>query len=156
MVQDLLKPSLQVAGPAIAIYSIRASFFVAFFGGPLAIVLFTGLNSRRLGRLRKDGPWLALGGAIAIAAMLAQIILLDEARGADGGLVTTQNMRIASRGLAILLCGGYYLMHRAQHRSVHFLGLDAPQPWVPGILCTLLGVAISVAASAVLATGITG
>lgn len=156
MVQDLLKPSLQAARPAIAIYSTRASFFVAFLGGPLAIVLFTGLNSRRLGRLREDGPWLVLGGAIAVAATLTPFVLMDAASGADRGLLTAQNMRIASRALAILICGGYYLMHRAQHRSMQFLGLDPPEPWEPGVLCAIPGLLIGVVQRAVLTMGVTG
>jgi hypothetical protein len=156
MVEDLLKPSLQATGPAIAIYSIRASFFVAFFGGPLGIVLFTALNARRLDRLRKDGPWLMIGGAIAIGAMLAQIFLLDTAREGGSGLVTSQNLRIANRALALLLCGAFYLMHRAQYRSMQFLGLESPDPWVPGFVCALLGVGISTITSIIFRLGING
>jgi len=155
-IDELLKPSLQAAGRAIAIYSTRASFFVAFFGGPLAIVLFTMLNSRLLQRLGKDALWLAVGAFVAIATMAAQVLLLDSANGQDSGWLTSQNMRIASRGIAFLLCGGYYLMHRTPHRSMQFLGLDSREPWAAGILCSMIGIGVSVALSTFLILGIKG
>lgn len=155
-VADLLKPSLQATSPAIAIYSIRASFFVAFLGGPLAIVLFTALNSRLLNRLGRDAVWLAIGGIVALGAVVVSILLLDSARAVPDGWLTAQNVRIASRGLAFLLCGGYFLLHRTQHRSMQFLGIEPREPWVAGIACTALGTVVSVALAVFLAQGIKG
>ena len=156
MVDNLLQPSLRPTGSAAAIYSIQAGFLVAFIGGPLAAVLFAALNSRRLGRLGPHSPWLVLGAVVAIGAMVAQVILLDTARAGDGGLVTTQNARIANRAIALLLFGGYYLLHRSQYRSMQFLGLESPTPWLPAILCVVAGSGLTIVVAAMVAAGVTG
>lgn len=52
--EDLLQPTLGTAKPPEAIYSARALFFTAFFGGPFAIIFLSALNARLLGHLNTD------------------------------------------------------------------------------------------------------
>ncbi len=139
--ETLLEPSLEGEGAARPIYSVKATFFVAFLGGPLAVTLFSALNSKRLGRLRRDLPIYALG----VAAVAATVYLY--ARYAfDGGMLElaaddrrelVRRYRWLSRGMAIALCGLYYLPHRGAHRAQQLLGEDPPSPWRAGIACTV-------------------
>jgi hypothetical protein len=156
-IESLLEPSL--GSGAGTIYSLRACFFVAFLGGPLAILLFSALNSRRLGRLARDAWVYALGGLVTVAFLVALAPVAVEGTppewlgwiGGDG----KRGLRNASRLLALLLFGGLYLLHRPFHRAARLRGLDAPSPWVPGIAATLAGGAVTVGLVALL-TGASG
>ena len=65
--EDLLRPSLsREADVGRAPYGSSAMFLVAFLGGAPAALAMFGLDTWRLGRLRRDAPWLALAFAVTL------------------------------------------------------------------------------------------
>lgn len=148
-VDTLLQPSLERA-PARPIYSVKATFFVAFFGGPLAVTLFSALNSKRLGRLRRDLP--AYGVAVVTVAAVAFLyaeLALDGSLfqlGTEARQEFTRHYRWLSRGNAVVFCGAFYLLHRQAHRAQALLGQDPPSPWRAGIACALVDAVVRVGA----------
>ncbi|WP_147330433.1 MULTISPECIES: hypothetical protein [unclassified Duganella] len=151
MREHLLTPSLSASAPPVSLYSIRSSFFVAFLGGPAAIILYSTLNSWRLRRVLDIPAYLI---AIILFVLLvygtrgdvAYFAWLREQLGSD----TT---RFLSRGLALALCGLFYLLHKKQHRSATLFGSKAPSPWIPAIASTVLGYAATVGVAALLLRG---
>ncbi len=147
---SLLEPSLERPQAAHPIYSVKATFFVAFFGGPLAVTFFSALNSKRLDRLRRDLPVYVLG---AVSVVIVAYVYSQQAL--DGSLFDletdarqefTRHYRYLSRGHAIVLCGLYYLLHRSAHRAQELIGEGPPSPWRAGIACALADAALSVGA----------
>ena len=142
----LLEPSLEQDQAARPIYSVKAMFFVAFFGGPLGVTFFSALNSKRLGRLRRDLPIFAA----AVLAIAAAVYLYAElafeggmlALAADRRQELVRHYRWLSRGIAILLCGAFYLLHRGAHRAQALVGDDPPSPWRAGIACAVADVVL--------------
>jgi hypothetical protein len=137
MHESLLTPSLSSRNaPAATLYSVRSSFLLAFFGGPLAIILYSALNSVRL---RRPLDALAYLAALALVAGL-YIALLERAAPllALGRLIGRNAFSVISTCMALLLMGAFYLMHRKQHRANQLFGADAPSPWIPAILCAAI------------------
>jgi hypothetical protein len=144
---DLLRPSLGGEAALRPLYSPRANFIVAFFGGPLALILFSGLNARRLRRLPKDLPFYV--GAFAIVALALYALAATSlgtsiavALGSEGS--ARQVTRIGSRVLALLLWGFFHLRHRRFQRSAELWDAPRPNPWPAGLACTALGTALTV------------
>ncbi len=148
--EALLTPSLGARSGANSLYSVRASFFVAFFGGPVAALIFGFLNSRRLGREREDG-WLY--GVIALP-LIVLLVWLGYAASADelpAWLGTTKEAsslrRFLPRALALLIFGGIYLRLRPFFKAAELSGQPAPDPWRPGLVTVAAATAINVAAA---------
>lgn len=146
----LLRPSL---GPTVApmrpLYSVRAGFLVAFFGGVYATLGFSALNTRRAGRLARDA-WLY---ALAAVAWTGVLIAAGHALGTDGlpswlGFAGTpqRGVRWVGRLTALALFGLVYLRHRALLKTQALVGTDAPNPWAAALLWVVLGAALSFAA----------
>lgn len=138
----LLSPSLQADASPRPLFSVRASFFVAFFGGAGAAVVFTGLNSARLHRLGRDAWLLALLGTLAAGYSLLTGFppALLEGLGPVGELIgEPKTRRFFGRGLGLLVWGAAYLAHRRFHRARELMSEDAPSPWKMGILATVVG-----------------
>lgn len=139
MTEHLLRPSLASPRTAAALYSPRSSFLLGFFMGPLPLILYSALNSIRL---KRAGDMAAY--AIALAAFIALMYAsFMDPRPAALVWINTQlgdrsSMRGASRILAVVLWGCFYLMHRKEHRSVDLLGAR-PSPWIAAIGCALAG-----------------
>ncbi|MEZ4331765.1 MAG: hypothetical protein R3F35_08415 [Myxococcota bacterium] len=151
----LLEPSLRAETVGPVPYSVRASFMVAFFGGIYAILYFTWLNSRRLGRLRRD-VWLLGSLAVAWTLVLVWIVVasldgevpawLGEPRDAMRAL------RIASRALSLGVFGLIYLRLRVCFKAAELSGREAPDPWRPGLTAVAVGTLVSLAVAAVART----
>lgn len=146
-IDHLLEPSLGDRGGGASIFSVRAGFFVAFFGGGFAAVIFGVLNSRRLNRLAQDW-WIYVLGAIVFGAaavctghQLGGVPLdsLATAEGRDRARV----LRMASRALALGYFGLIFLRHRRFHKAMELSTEDPPSPWVPGIAAAAAGAAIT-------------
>ncbi|MFC0252740.1 hypothetical protein [Massilia consociata] len=139
MTEHLLRPSLANNRAAVALYSPQSSFLLGFFMGPLPLILYSALNSIRLQRPRDT-----LAYAIALAAFLALVYAsFLEPRPAALAWINDQlgegnSMRGATRILAVVLWGCFYLMHRKEHRSVDLLG-TRPSPWIAAIGCAVAG-----------------
>lgn len=147
MQEELLKPELAEHDQE-PIYSVRAGFIVAFFGGPIATVLFSGLNSRKLGRLSRDLPIYLIVTLITFG-ILALALAQPELFGGDSTTKPSQNVRVVIRVLALAAFGVFYFLHRSHYRAQELLGNDPPSPWVAGIACALLAMGLSVGGTVV-------
>jgi hypothetical protein len=146
MREHLLTPSLSGQRHSVNLYSPQSSFMVGFFAGPIALILYSALNSYRLKRLADVIAYL---GAAIITVMLLYWYLIT----ADGAVAVWLNeefgrdaTRFLTRFLALLLWGGFYLMHRKYHRSAEVFDVKPPRPWIPALLCAGLGYVILSAA----------
>jgi hypothetical protein len=147
----LLTPTLSEGAKPIAIYSVRAAFFVAFLGGAGASILFTAINAQRLGRLSKDAWLLALGAVVIVGYSIAIGIALGDPSllGTIGPFVASRSfVRFGGRALGLVLWGLAYAVHRPFHRAAEMMDLAPPKPWKPGIVCTIIGGGLQVALAA--------
>jgi hypothetical protein len=131
---------------ARSVFSVRATFFVAFFGGGFASVAFTALNAQRLGRLRRDrllllfgalffgGFYFAVGYATAAGLSLPVVGVLSEGE---------RTVRTVGRILALGFSALAYLRHGASQRALNQAGRPSPSPWKAGLSCAALSVALS-------------
>lgn len=134
---DLLQPSLtQERTDATAIYSATAGYVTSFFGGPVAAVAFAAVNSRRLGRLQADAPWL-LGGLTLFAFGLWSALMGRYPASIQPWL--QENMRIALRGLGLVYFLAIYLLHRRHYRAMAMMGIQSPNGWGVGFACGAIG-----------------
>jgi hypothetical protein len=149
--EELLRPTLGTGAAARPLYSPRASFFVAFFGGPVAAILFAALNSFRLRRLPRDLPIYGVGLAVFVATVVwllgteSGAALLDWIR---AGEAERRGLRLSQRMLALAFWGAFHLRHRAFQRNAELMGVAAPSPWVAGVACVLAGGVATVAVTA--------
>ena len=136
--QDLLAPTLEDQRHA-TIYSTGALVAAAFFGGGVAVCVMGLLNSQRLKRLGQDWLWLLLGMVCSIAALLfaVQYFGLEDSQ-------ASREIRMANRGAGFLLVGLFYWVHRAQYRGMAATGVTPPKPWIPVIVASLVGLAVTV------------
>jgi hypothetical protein len=144
---QLLEPSLSDGTRATSIYSARAGFMVAFFGGGLASSIFGALNSRRLGRLGEDAWLYALGmlffAGAAVAAGYAVAAGVDFATLGEDARRQGSALRILSRALGLGFFGLVFLRHRRFYKATELAGEDAPSPWLPGLGCIAAATLIS-------------
>jgi len=137
MREHLLTPSLSATTRPVTLYSVQSSFLIAFLGGPVAILLYSSLNSWRL-RRTKDIPVILLGaGAVVglVYALLFQPMLfagLVELLGND-------TFRALRTVLSLAICGVFYGLHQKQHRSAAFFHDKPPSPWIPALVCIVVG-----------------
>lgn len=151
-IDRLLGPSLgRSAARSVTIYSLRACFFVGFFAGAPALLIFAGLNSRRLGRLKQDA-WFYAAFAVALAALFVWLGQLAataplpewmEMLGEGPRAISNVN-RLA----AFVVLGALYALHRPYFRASAMSRDPHPSPWVPGIVCSLIGGAITIGIAA--------
>lgn len=152
-IDRLLEPSLapDASGDALAPYSVRASFFVAFFGGVFALLIFSALSSRRMRRLERDA---ALYVALAIAS--ASLVVLEASWLAAGTVPAwleilgegTRGVRNLSRVLALAAFGAVALRHRTLQKAIELSGREAPNPWSAGLASSFVGGLITLALAA--------
>ena len=134
---ELLRPSLAGAAVARAPYSVRTTFLTAFFGGPLAAIAITAINSVRLQRWARDLVPLAALAAGYIALILG-LAWTDWGRNVQDSLDTLAGPRTIiylHRLIGLALFGLGYAMHRKEQRSADFMGLRRPNGWVAGLAC---------------------
>lgn len=136
---DLFSASLS-EGPVEAGFSQQATFFVAFFGGPFAAVLFNAWNARLWGRLPRDLP-LAIALALLAAAAIGASAYWSPQLEAAG--YSARSLRLASRALALAIWGVFMLRHRAMHRIQGLSSLRPRTPWVPGLVCVGIATVLS-------------
>ncbi len=142
----LLQPSLQQGVGAVSIYSVRAGFMVAFFGGFFAAVLFGALNSQRLGRLRTDA-WLYALGTLAFGAYTIALghAIASEGATAEWLAENSRGLRIANRAASLAFFGIIFLVHRRFYKAAELAGENSLSPWLPGIAACVVGTVIAVA-----------
>jgi len=150
---DLLRPSLSDPQQlASAPYTLQASFFSAFFGGPFAAALMLALNSYRLGRLRRDVGWVVLVAA-AFFAWLVFIYTTAAGHALQQQMtdwVGGRSMALAERLMALLAFAASTALHRREQRSADLFGLKRPNGWVAGIALIVIGSAAAIGLTAAL------
>jgi predicted permease len=116
-------------------WRLGSQFYVAFFGGVVAVTAIAWLNAKRLG-LDDRRRWLILlVGAVGLAATIGVPLIRDE--GADAAF------RLTSRVIAVLAFGGMYLLQRSADRVHSAFARDEEQAyaslWVPGLIAVIVG-----------------
>jgi len=146
----LLTPSLSSA-VVQPLYSVRALFFTAFFGGGAAGLWLSYLNARRLRRQRKDAVYLLLLGAVWLAFQVDLILLTRDGvlLGAAWGN-TGRGGRALTHLAALLVAGVAFLPHRPFHRAMQVAGMSPASPWLAvlasvgvGLLTNLLAIGLA-------------
>lgn len=137
---DLLTPVLDTEPLPVPAYSTRAQFFTAFFGGPFAIILFSGLNAYHMGRLNKDAWRYALITILSVTVVVLVVSVsvspappawLTESLGGDGSRV----LRWGSRLLGLLVWLALWAPYRRYHKAAEIMGAAPRNPWLPAIVC---------------------
>ncbi len=143
MREDLLRPSLSNAPPAVGLYSITWSVLPGFFLGPFPVILYSALNSYRLRRW-VDVPLylLAIAGVIGVMIATTTTPLPEAVQWFAEATGVRQPMYTMLRVYAVLLWSGFYLLHRQQHRSSSML-TDLPSAWLACLVCTVLGLGMT-------------
>lgn len=136
--EELLTPSLTSGRPE-PIFSAGALVATAFFGGPLAVALLGAENSRRLGRLRRDGLMILGFVLLGAASFLAALYLWPP--GDERSM--SRNARIAVRVVAFGLVGCFYLLHRGPYRAMQATGTEPPSPWGPAVAAIFAGIGLN-------------
>jgi hypothetical protein len=148
----LLQPSLMQSGQAPALYSVRASFLVAFFGGVYAALLFCWLNVRKLNRTRQDAVffvalallWTGLLGWFAYATALDQVPSWLSFTGN-----TARDGRYLGRIAGMLAFGLVYLRLRRFFKAAQLAGMAPPSPWKPALIIIAASAALTFVVAAV-------
>lgn len=140
--EHLLQPTLSTKDQRVPIFSVRACFFTAFFGGPLSITLLSALNSRKLKRLKTDVKFYLIGILVFLVYLF---LILDIPEGANiSEWMSSQrreNMfyRYGSRGLGLIFWALYYYLHKPYYVTMSLFDMKPPNPWIPAILCIVIG-----------------
>jgi hypothetical protein len=149
---ELLKPSLSSPRDVRSLYSVRASFLVAFFGGVYAAIVMGVANSLRAQRLPRDLP-------LYLAAFVAwTIFLLWYTRALALGELPAwslwfgkpaKTLSVMGRALALAFFGIVYTRQRTLFRAAEALGVDSPSPWKVGLVACALSLAATLLVSAI-------
>jgi hypothetical protein len=152
---ELLRPSLEGSAVAKAPYSTRTTFLTAFFGGPLAAIAITALNSVRLQRVMRD---LAPLGAALVAYVGFMLVLTFTDWGTSFLAAITEiagprGTAYFDRLIALALFGLGYMLHRREQRSSDLMDLTRPNGWIAGLACIALAIALMAGFAAALGSG---
>jgi len=146
--EDLFEPSLQEElrvrelGEGERPWRLGSQFYVAFFGGALAVTAIAWLNARRLGAPRETQRWILVLGAIGVLASVAVSWMIF---GRDLG----RSLRIAYRVVAVLLAGALYKLQQRPDRVYAFRTPgDGDEQydslWGPGLVAAFVGGVVQV------------
>jgi hypothetical protein len=155
--ERLLQPTLGSDAPPVAApYSVQATFFTGFFGGPFAAIALIAINTWRLRRLGRD--W-----AVLAACLIATIFVIWALHGAAPTFAPMRDWltstlgptshRYAHRFAALVLVGAGYLLHRKEQRNTDLMGLTRPNGWIAGGACAVIGGVLLAAVAAAMADG---
>lgn len=142
--EGLLSPVFKEGQSTGPLYSVRAEFLTAFFGGPFAIILFSALNANSMGRLKRDA-WRYVLVLIATVAFVFWMLALNAtdtppvwAREIFGDELR-RLIRWVIRGFSLVVWGMLWLPYRRYHRTAEVMGIAPSNPWLPAIGCVLAG-----------------
>lgn len=142
---SLLQPSIHGRDP-VAAFSLRATFFTAFFGGPIAAVLIHGLNAEHFGRWERDRFALLVALIAALALLVCAAVLIsrpDILPSLPEELRQTKNMRWLNRLSALVIWAALYWRLREPYRAARLVGGHRPA-WGAGLACVLIGFVVTV------------
>lgn len=140
IVDSLLKPSLKKEGQQKPMFSITAHFLVAFFGGPIALIIFSMISLSRIGKLIENR--LSCIALILIVMAGIGFITYSHFSGLPEWLrilgSDERSIRLLMRIFSILLCGVIYVLYKSYFELSELVGAAA-NPWVPGIASVIAG-----------------
>jgi hypothetical protein len=140
---DLLRPSLQDVAPIRALepgdrpWRLGSMFYVAFFGGALAVAALAWENSRRLGTPPDRRRWVFWLG---VAGVVASIVVSYLLYGND----YSSAARLGYRLVGALTFGALYRLLKPDDRLYTFRSPSAHEDdydslWGPGLLAIFAG-----------------
>lgn len=139
----LLQPTLETSAPA-PLVSPNATFLTAFLGGPWAALWVCAVNVRRLGRVRRELPALALGAALGVVALALAGIAAARPELVAGfipsGWRPPTVVRRIGTFLGLATWGVFYLRLRPYYRAAELAG-EFARPW--RVTLPALGVALA-------------
>ena len=142
--ESLLQPSLTGRKLTRPMYSISSHVLVAFFGGPVGLLLFS-LNNMRYTHLLSKWWRFYLFFFVAVAAS-QYFISLWSLQGFPAWMPldthSSSNIRLVNRLFALTLMAVLYWAQKSLFNISQLKG-DSPNPWVAGILCGLVGIGAS-------------
>lgn len=140
--ENLFEPTLQDhVGPTEPPWRLDSQFFVAFFGGPLAIGAIAYLNAGRLGMppaRRYPILWIAAG---AVAAEIALLVVLSATGTLEGLEAGSSPIRLINQGAGVV---AYPFIRRVQRSADRVFQLshedeDYGSLLGPGLLAVVVG-----------------
>lgn len=137
----LLQPSLK-GKSAEAGFSQQASFFVGFFGGGIAAVLFTAWNASLWRRLKQDAPLLVIVALAVAAAVFFHARAMAELIAA-GQEPAWWLKRGVPRALGIAVWAVFALRHSALYKAQALSDVKPRSPWLPALACVLVALGAS-------------
>lgn len=140
--EHLLQPTLSSEEQRVPIFSVRACFFTAFFGGPLAVTVLSALNSKRLTRLKKDLIFYFIGMAVFLVYLFILLDIPEDANISEWmSSQRRENMiyKYGSRGLGLIFWAVFYYLHKQYHKTMSLFDMEPPNPWVSAIICIVIG-----------------
>jgi hypothetical protein len=139
---DLLKPELAEAGPNRSLYSPTALFLTAFWGGPLAVMALSALNSKRMVRLKKDAPCYIVFPAVLFTFYYFAITVPDGVHGLswlDEYRRSHPFYKHGPKALALIFWAVSHALHKKQHKAMQLLNIKPKSPWLAAVAASLLG-----------------
>jgi len=113
----------------------------SLFGGPLSAVAFAAIQSRAMGRLARDLPWLVLGLLVIVAAASAAASggLLSEALADLGTRHVPLPLHVAYRAGALAFFYGYWRLQGPDRERLLRAGIAAEPGYAAGVVALLAG-----------------
>jgi hypothetical protein len=123
------------------LYSTPAFAVCSIFGGPLSALSFAAIQSRAMGRFRRDLPALLLGLAVVLAgsAWSASAGLLRQALVDLGTTHVPVLLHIAYRLIAVAFFLVYWRMLLPERRRLLQSGLEPEPGYGAGVAALLIG-----------------
>jgi hypothetical protein len=122
-------------------YSTPAFAVCSLFGGPLSAVAFAAIQSRAMGRLQRDLPWLLLGLLVVLLASsyAASSGLLREALADLGTTHVPMLLHVAYRVIALAFFYVYWWRLQPGRERLLRAGVAAEPGYAAGVVALLIG-----------------
>lgn len=135
---DLLQPTLQGKTAETAAlrkkpWGLRSLFFVAFFGGLLAVTVMALLNARRLQVTGRERAGILVVAAIAFALLGGYVVLLPQFPVLDFVGDVGLSIRLGGRVVALLAYALYARSLRPSLRVYDEVYDSYASPWLVGL-----------------------
>lgn len=144
-IDHLLQASLSQHQPKRPMYSVTAHALVAFFGGPVALVLFSGLSMYHIGLLKKHMAYyvLLLLGVLGATYFMGFWLVTGWPEWLAIGSKASTSFKLVNRILALGLFGILYTFQR-HYFSISNFHEEQSRPWLPAIITGIIGFGIQI------------
>jgi hypothetical protein len=155
---ELLTPSLQHLPGGLAAarrpWRVGSQFWVAFFGGPLAVGAIAWLNAGRLGLPASRRRAVLAVSSLAFVALLGGLGWSLAALEQEAGRRLLLRRAVQASGVLVYLALAW--LQRTADRRHQAFGGEYASLWVPGLLAVLGGAAMQFAAAFSVALAVAG